>query len=430
MIYLTSFKIGVTYLQHRIAIGQISNRSTISNGVTKYDDYSDIKNELSKLLYGVTFVIYVYMICLLMAGVVGSANDASLTRLHKSYNIGSVKFIYTNINSTLNSGVLMLISLLYSRRQCYLFTWVKKYSMLTIFCKNKCKRSNVQILSNFITIWTTLLNLLLIVISNPSILNPGPATNAGNLTVMYHNCRGLVPFRDLGKTIMSLDIDKIMEIQDRVYNKKPDVVILNETWLTKQHLDNEIFPNDTYKIFRLDRCKRTHPPDQCNPDKFKVKGGGVLIAVKANIEVETNIINVGSKAEIISINIGTKTDRFCITTCYRVGTLGDKNFKEIEKHLRNIASRKKFKAHIVVGDFNLSSTSWPIGNSSVELERQFTDLFSDLGLVQLIDKPTHDSGNTLDLLLSNMVGAVSNISVLEKDEICPSDHRVEVFYSH
>ena len=244
---------------------------------------------------------------------------------------------------------------------------------------------------------------------------------------MYHNCRGLVPFRDLGKTIMSLDIDKIITIQDWVYNKKPDVVILNETWLTKQHLDNEIFPNDTYKVFRLDRCKGTHPPDQDNPDKFKVKGGGVLIAVKSNINVETNVINLGSRAEILSVNISTKTDSFCITTCYRVGTLGEKNFKEIDKHLRNIASRKKLKAHIVVGDFNLSNTSWPTGNSSVELERQFTDLFCDLGLVQLIDKPTHDSGNTLDLLLTNLVGAVSNISVLEKDEICPSDHRGILF---
>ena len=273
-----------------------------------------------------------------------------------------------------------------------------------------------------------MLNIILIVISNSSILNPGPQTNIKELTVMYHNCRGLVPFRDLGKSILPLDVDKILEIQDKVYNDKPDVVILNETWLTKQHKDNEIFPNDTvYKVYRLDRCKRTHPPDPDNTNKFKVKGGGVLIAVKSDIDVTSDKININSMAEILSVNIGTKTDSFCITTCYRVGTLGDKNFKEIDKHLRNIATRKKFRAHIILGDFNLSNTTWPIGNSLVELETQFVDLFNDLGLVQVIDKPTHDGGRILDLLLTNVVGFLSNIRVLDKDEICPSDHRGIIF---
>ena len=362
-----------------------------------------------------------------MAGAIENVDDVLVTKFHRSYNIGPVTFNDTSINILLNSGTLTLICLLYSRRPFYLFNWVKKYSMLTMCHKNKRKCSLLQMIGNCFTIWTTLLNLLLIVICNPSILNPGPLTNVGDITVMYHNCRGLVPFRDLGKTIMSLDTDKVLDIQDSVYNEKPDVVVLNETWLTKQHLNNEIFPNDIYTVYRLDRCKRTHPPDPCNPDKFRIKGGGVLIAVKSSLEISVNKINIGSKAEILSIVIGTKTDSFCITTCYRVGTLGETNFKEIEKHLRNIAASKKFKAHIIIGDFNLSNTSWPAGNSSVELERQFIELFNDLGLVQLIEKPTHDSGRTLDLLLTNAVGFISNITVLDKDNICPSDHRGILF---
>ena len=69
----------------------------------------------------------------------------------------------------------------------------------------------------------------------------------------------------------------------------------------------------------------------------------MLIAVKFSLEINVRKINISSKADILSIVIGTKTDSFCITTCYRVGTLGETNVKEIEKHLRNIAASKKLK---------------------------------------------------------------------------------------
>ncbi len=107
---------------------------------------------------------------------------------------------------------------------------------------------------------------MLIVICNPSMLNPGPSP--GNaITVMYQNVRGLVPFSGLGKKVMPLNFDKLIELQSTVYNEKPGVVILNETWLSKEHLNQEIFPNDSYNVFRLDRTRRTHPPDPKNSGK-------------------------------------------------------------------------------------------------------------------------------------------------------------------
>ena len=75
-------------------------------------------------------------------------------------------------------------------------------------------------------------------------------------------------------------------------NYKPSVVLLTETWLTKEHLDNEIFPNDTYRCFRLDRSAKTHPPDPLNSKKFREKGGGVLIAVRSDITVEPKKIPI------------------------------------------------------------------------------------------------------------------------------------------
>ena len=95
---------------------------------------------------------------------------------------------------------------------------------------------------------------------------------------------------------------------------------------------------------------------------------------------------------MLSITIGDKNNKICLTTCYRVGTLGIDNFKEIDKHLKNIASRKKIKEHIVIGDFNLPSINWADEHSSIELYRQFLDLFNDLGFSQLINQPTHNNG--------------------------------------
>ena len=51
-------------------------------------------------------------------------------------------------------------------------------------------------------------------------------------------------------------------------------------------------PNDTYKFFRLDRSQKTHPIDPNNPDKFKKNGGGVLIAIKIDLDCETKTVKL------------------------------------------------------------------------------------------------------------------------------------------
>ena len=82
----------------------------------------------------------------------------------------------------------------------------------------------------------------MIAIINCSLNNPGPDTANGNdsnsnyvasdrLSIYYQNVQGLIPFTDLGKAHPNLDNTKICELHAYVYDKKPDVIILNETWL-------------------------------------------------------------------------------------------------------------------------------------------------------------------------------------------------------
>ena len=99
-----------------------------------------------------------------------------------------------------------------------------------------------------------------------SMKNPGPIKN---LTVYYQNVRGLIPWSELGNSHPNLDQTKISELQLYLYSQKPDVVILNETWLKPCIGDNEIISEKDYKIFRLDMNTNTHPMDPDNPTKFK-----------------------------------------------------------------------------------------------------------------------------------------------------------------
>ena len=111
-----------------------------------------------------------------------------------------------------------------------------------------------------------------------------------------------------------------------------------------------------------------------------------------------------------------------LQVCYRVGTLGSANLSEIKNHLTSVSKSKKLQRHCVLGDFNLSNTSWPEGVSTNEVERGFLELFDDLSLTQLIDGPTHEKGNTLDLVLSNVPNLVSELKILDQNVVCSSDH--------
>ena len=121
---------------------------------------------------------------------------------------------------------------------------------------------------------------------------------------------------------MPLDAGKLLELQSKIYEVKPDVIVLTETWLSKEHLENEILSDSIYQIYRKDISKISHPPDPDNPNKFRRKRGGVLIAVKTGISIDNDKIDVSSRAGIISVSLKSNNTCYCITAC----TLGEKYF--------------------------------------------------------------------------------------------------------
>ena len=111
----------------------------------------------------------------------------------------------------------------------YFYLDPTKFNMKLILKYNK-RYSVVTKTSHLLSFWLVSMNLLLIAIVNPSIINPGP-TNNTNISVIYQNVRGLIPFNYVGKHSPMLDNTKLFELQSYVYSNKIDIVILNETWL-------------------------------------------------------------------------------------------------------------------------------------------------------------------------------------------------------
>ena len=272
--------------------------------------------------------------------------------------------------------------------------------------------------------WIACSNLFLLTFCNMSLKNPGPPNT---LTVLYQNIQGLIPLSELGNESPALNQTKLCELQAYVFSNSPDIIILNETWLKQDIHDNEILPPEAYKVFRCDRTVNSHPPDPNNPNKYRKNGGGVLIAIKSSLDITSKRISTQCAAEVLSIEITLKNNtKFCLSTIYRVGTLGSENLHVLQSYFSSILRSKKFSKLFIIGDLNfpdLSASEWRSGlSSNTSLSSNFLEITNQLGLIQCIGEPTHRHGNILDVLLTNSPQSLTNVVVNEENSFCSSDH--------
>ena len=147
--------------------------------------------------------------------------------------------------------------------------------------------------------------------------------------------------------------------------------------------------------------------------------------MRTDLDIKSKVLVPKCKADIISVELNLGDNKIIvICDCYRVGNLGEENFTEIEKHILSISRKKKYKRHLLVGDFNLANIPWEHGHGETTcgMENKFLGFFDDVGFNQYIDRPTHIGGKILDLVLSNTNSLVSNLRVLPKYTGVKSDH--------
>ena len=281
------------------------------------------------------------------------------------------------------------------------------------------KLSRLKTIESSLSYYITLLNLVLIVLVTPSIVNPGPPKQS-ELKVGYCNAQGLILMSSMKSQLPIFQTSKIMDIQSYVYTKDLDIVIINESWLNESINNNEIFNEDHYKMFRLDRSKS-------DKQKYsKVGGGGVFILVKESLNIEPSLISIPTEAPILSIELKfPDSSKICISTFYRYGYSSIDLFEDANHYYESL-SRKYSKIYLI-GDLNLSTIGdWHDPHSTSTLEQKYIELFQDLGLVPQIFSSTHCKGGTLDQLLTNQPHLINDLRVLP-NELCHSDHYTVLF---
>ena len=90
--------------------------------------------------------------------------------------------------------------------------------------------------------------------------------------------------------------------------------------------------------------------------------------------------DVAKGLHILSVEIGLGNGKsICISTLYRVGTLGAENHRAVDSYLRNLAMRKKYSNIILIGDINLNQVTWPLsGNITSRIQGEFLETFDGM----------------------------------------------------
>ena len=135
------------------------------------------------------------------------------------------------------------------------------------------------------------------------------------------------------------------------------------------------------------------------------RGGGVLLAI--NVSIPSMQIQSPTNLEIIAVKLfGPTTIITCVV--YAPPNAGLNYYDQVTQYLHSITNNEKV---LIVGDFNLPDINWASMTSSSESSSKFCDYVFEDNLTQLVFNPTHNKGNTLDLVLTNMEDQVSDLSV-------------------
>ena len=176
-------------------------------------------------------------------------NSLNVTYVNQKLSLMCLTHIKIGYFCLLSSIILKNISVVYATRKYQNF---------------KLGSSKLARILSQLLLFLLIINFLLIGIVNPGMLNPGPSS----FKICCQNAQGLIPIKDLALKQPSLNITKIYELNAYININRPDVIMLNETWLKKSVNDHKIMKDKNFSIFRNDRTQASHPSDPNNPNKF------------------------------------------------------------------------------------------------------------------------------------------------------------------
>ena len=197
------------------------------------------------------------------------------------------------------------------------------------------------------------------------------------------------PLRMLVMNCQSIK-NKKAKLHTIIDSAKPDIILGNESWLTPDIKNSEIFPK-SFDAVRKDRASDAH--------------GGVFIAFKRDLlctetpELDTNCEIIWCKMNII----GCRT--LYLGSFHQPPDKIDNDYlEEFNSFLSRVMSNRN--AYVLVGgDFNCGDIEWslmkvPQRVQKRQSQQQLLDIIGEHRLTQVVDLPMSND-KTFDLLFKN-----------------------------
>ena len=220
---------------------------------------------------------------------------------------------------------------------------------------------------------------------------PPPLPNE-TLSVIYTNARSIN--------------SKLVDLETLISDNNPDIILLTETWcnsdITNSYLNlNGYFIDPDLRVDRLDTANGI--------------GGGLLVYCKngLNIIPVEKTIDYNQYCQFLVKSDQCNND-LCITLVYRSPNSTKENndllCKIVEESVPNT---------IIIGDFNFPQIDWSDGTGDSK-SRNLINVADNKFLTQIVNFPTHQRGNILDIALTDIPDKILNVENI--GNLGSSDH--------
>ena len=210
------------------------------------------------------------------------------------------------------------------------------------------------------------------------------------MTVVYTNAQSI--------------LKKLDELKCYVTEKRPDVIMITETWT------NDTVDDDFLKIHGYETIARKDREDTAGG-----RGGGIVAYARKELSCWKEEEESGFN-QSVSLRIKLDKEELSFHVVYRSPNSSRMNDEALGRWIRELKGKT-----IIFGDFNYPGINWEAGKSDAK-GRDFYNACADTFLDQQVKEATHKNGNRLDLVLTNITERIQEVRL--DGRLGHSDHEI------
>ena len=219
---------------------------------------------------------------------------------------------------------------------------------------------------------------ILLLLSGDIESNPGPRNNQQSIRFLYTNIRGLK--------------SNLLELS--IASKDYDILLCSETLVSNYRHSSELLIQNFKRPMML--LRNSIPRCQ-----------GHCIYVRSNFSASRFSCYECGCHEFMVVRVCSRFMNCYVFSIYRSPNTNNSIYDCLLIKMAEIQNVDRKAAFIFVGDLNAHHKEWLNSVSNTDQSGHAAFDFSSLsGCEQLVNSPTHQSGNCLDLLLTNVPGVV------------------------